>query len=453
MPASVRTVLRSVRGVGKVARLEFAAYLPPWSLLPGDDSTVGQLRRLAGPAARSLARGPIGRALFAPVAVLWPLTAVIDALSGSVTHGAAVRRMSGVGRRQQFGEAMVLAHRWNVSPRIYYLFRYWDRAVAPNVHTFLQLHEMAVFELVLTRDFDMEMLGDKEIFGRRCAAAGIPTPPIVAVLETSGAERWSATPGVLPRRDVFAKRAWGKGGHGAERWAYDEATDRWSRRGVELSADDLLAHLRSIARRHRLLIQQCLANHPDIERFSTGSICTFRVMTFIGPEGTPELLGLTFKMPRRDSDVDNFDAGGIASSVDAATGRLGVALSGDTGEAPLVRHPDTLAPIEGSCLTTHRAVIDFALDAHRDLDVPWSVGWDVAITPDGPVMLEGNPMWDIDFFHIQHGIGLPDRFASGLLEQVLPVLHGPPREVVDAPPLARPLEVVDGAQQAFDVDV
>jgi hypothetical protein len=158
-------------------------------------------------------------------------------------------------------------------------------------------------------------------------------------------------------------------------------------------------------------------------------------------------------MPRRDSDVDNFDAGGIASSVDAATGRLGVALSGDTGEAPLVRHPDTLAPIEGSCLTTHRAVIDFALDAHRDLDVPWSVGWDVAITPDGPVMLEGNPMWDIDFFHIQHGIGLPDRFASGLLEQVLPVLHGAPREVVDAPPLARPLEVVDGAQQAFDVDV
>jgi hypothetical protein len=69
-------------------------------------------------------------------------------------------------------------------------------------------------------------------------------------------------------------------------------------------------------------------------------------------------------------------------------------------------------------LTTHRDVIDLALTAHRKLDVPWSVGWDVAATTDGPVLVEGNVLWGVDILHVPHRRGLDPAFAEALLRRV-----------------------------------
>ena len=167
-----------------------------------------------------------------------------------------------------------------------------------------------------------------------------------------------------------------------------------------------------------MLIQRCLSNNRDVARFSTGSLCTHRAMTYRGADGAARLLALTFKMARTGSDVDNLHAGGLVCAVDPVTGRLGAGITRDPSDGPQTEHPDTHARVEGAVLETHREVTALALRAHDALDVPWSVGWDVAMTPDGPVLVEGNPGWGVDLFHVPHARELPEDFARQLLDHL-----------------------------------
>jgi hypothetical protein len=397
--------------------LEFAPRLPPWSRLPNDHGAASRLRYAATRAGLLAGRSRAARIKLALLSVFWPAKATYDAVAAVVTYGSRVKAMSGIGRWRQWWGAMTLAHAWNFSPKTYYMYRLWDPAIRPSAPTFLQIHELLVLQMIVKGDMDTQVISSKATFAARCAAAGIPTPTVVATLARD-AEEWTGERGALPRRDLFIKRVNGTQGIGGERWVHDPKTERWSRRDAALTESELLAHYRELARSHAILVQHCLANHPDLTPFSTGSLCTFRVMTYRDEDESPALLGLTLKMARGGSDVDNMHAGGIACPVDPSSGQVGPGIQGDPGEPVWYKHPDTHATIAGARLTTHRDVIDLALAAHRKLAVPWSVGWDVAATTDGPVLVEGNVLWGADVLHVPHRKGLDPAFAEALLRRV-----------------------------------
>jgi hypothetical protein len=102
------------------------------------------------------------------------------------------------------------------------------------------------------------------------------------------------------------------------------------------------------------------------------------------------------RAPRAGTEVDNLHAGGLASPVDLTTGELGVAYGTYPRDGAHTHHPDSGVPITGMHLPDFRAAIDLALLAHERFPVPSSVGWDVALIPDGPTLIEGNPMWGAD---------------------------------------------------------
>ena len=75
---------------------------------------------------------------------------------------------------------------------------------------------------------------------------------------------------------------------------------------------------------------------------------------------------------------------------------------------PVERHPDTGAPIAGHrlpCWAETMALATAALDAAHDRP---SIGWDVAITDDGPVLVEGNTLSNPDIAQAPTGIPLSD---------------------------------------------
>lgn len=408
----------AVRGVQTFVVLDFPLRPPPWTRLDDDHSVTGELRREALRLARDTATSLPARALHVVHGVYWPVRVTFEATVGVIKNGKRVRASSGAGRREQWRDVMIMAHTMSFSPNTYYLYRFWDPSIRPTASTFLQVHEMAVLQHHLNLDVDISVLGDKETFGERCAAVGIATPPIVATLRGPAEEEWSAQQGVLPQCDLFLKPVWGQQGKGGERWVHDSSSNRWSRRGVTLDHEGLVAHCRTLAKRRPVLVQECLSNHSDIERFSTGPLCTFRAMTYLDDAGRAKLLALTFKMASKGSDVDNLHAGGLVAAVDESTGQLGPGITRDPTDGPQSIHPETQERILGARLATHVDVIAVGLRAHERLDVPWTVGWDIAMTPNGPVIVEGNPGWGIDLLHMPHAVGLETDFAEELLRRV-----------------------------------
>jgi hypothetical protein len=114
-------------------------------------------------------------------------------------------------------------------------------------------------------------------------------------------------------------------------------------------------------------------------------------------------------MPQRPgAPVDNIHAGGIAASIDLATGRLGRAT--DLGVATTSRwherHPVTDAIILGRILPHWPGALDLVRRAHALIGDRVVVGWDVAILEDGPCLVEGNGKPDVDLIQRPHRAGL-----------------------------------------------
>jgi hypothetical protein len=109
--------------------------------------------------------------------------------------------------------------------------------------------------------------------------------------------------------------------------------------------------------------------------------------------GAPTLLFAIMRMPVGDAVADNFSAGGIAAPIDVGSGRLGTGIRKDARVmvAQVHRHPTTGTPIAGHAVPgwTDGAALVCRAHAAAPRSTP-IVGWDLAFTDRGPVLVEGN---------------------------------------------------------------
>lgn len=191
---------------------------------------------------------------------------------------------------------------------------------------------------------------------------------------------------------------------GSAQWWYISASDGggWMGRGGRVrSATELLAKLaqasQMLPRTHsapaprRILLQPCMSSHRDLLPLTPGGLCTLRIVTYRLPAEGARVLVAVDKMPTGDSPADNFHFGRILAPVDLATGRLGPAIRRQRRVfVPVEQHPDTGAIISGHQLPYWAEAVSLAktdLDAARDRP---SIGRDMAITDNGPILVEGN---------------------------------------------------------------
>jgi hypothetical protein len=114
---------------------------------------------------------------------------------------------------------------------------------------------------------------------------------------------------------------------------------------------------------------------------------------------------------------DNFAAGGVAAEIDLATGRLGPGCQKRSADAPLMRHPDTGAPIEGVVLPRWREIEATVLRAARSLPINTYVGWDVFVDASGEIIIgEASGSTDVDIYQVHRGL-LTDARVRGFFEE------------------------------------
>ncbi len=78
------------------------------------------------------------------------------------------------------------------------------------------------------------------------------------------------------------------------------------------------------------------------------------------------------------------------------------------------RHPDSGLAIAGFKLPQWREVSALVIRAQQSVPNLRSAGWDVAVTPDGPVLLEANLTYSTDILQVAYGRGLKTELFSAL---------------------------------------
>lgn len=160
------------------------------------------------------------------------------------------------------------------------------------------------------------------------------------------------------------------------------------------------------------LIEEQAENHEAIAAAYPNSLNTLRMTTIKTADDRWHLRLPFIKFGRDGSQVDNISAGGFFSGIDEK-GRAGLLHSSRSFES-LERHPDTGHQVDGMAIPFFDEARDLAIRASQAVGFLRTIAWDVAITPDGPTIIEGNHFWDCRNTQEHLGPFLTPEIAAGL---------------------------------------
>lgn len=168
---------------------------------------------------------------------------------------------------------------------------------------------------------------------------------------------------------------------------------------IELNGFD--AHsLKELCREKNAVVEELIVQHDELASLYPGSVNTLRIATLNG-----KIIGAVLRMGMDNSFTDNFSKGGIIANVDIGSGVI--TGSGKTQHsAEHLVHPDTKTVIPGFRVPMWDECKDFALSLAEQVCGLSFVGWDIAITNDGPTFVEGNEESEIAVFQMSTGKGL-----------------------------------------------
>lgn len=144
--------------------------------------------------------------------------------------------------------------------------------------------------------------------------------------------------------------------------------------------------------------------HEKMSELCPSTINSIRLITVMDMDGVVHPFGPRLRIGRVGSSVDNWAKGGILVGIDLETGCLYKKgfLKPQYGTSTEY-HLDTKVKFDGFVIPHFQEAVEAAIKLHKYLYRCHSVGWDIAITKDGPVFIEGNGLWEISGMQAVHG--------------------------------------------------
>jgi hypothetical protein len=346
---------------------------------------------------------------------LWPLVWAAIAAMFLRRNGAIIRQRTGRPVFRQLTDQLRLYFSSGVLPPWYYIFELHSDPTPERARSYIYRWESKGGVIPLLKEgprAPLSELGDKAEFAELCARHQVRTAAVLGVLKEGRFDRL----GDLDR-NLFVKPLSGRGGKGAERWDYAAGTYR-DPTGNEMDRERLIEHLKQRSVAVPLIVQERLVNHPALDALNNSALSTVRVVTFLDEAGEPEVVGAAMRMAMGSNKVvDNMHSGGVVAAADLNNGTLGPAsnLGANARLGWIERHPDSGAPITGSRVPMWPEVREFAVRCHRAFADRVLIGWDIAVTADGPVLVEGNGAPDFDILQRSQRRGAMDTRLGELL--------------------------------------
>lgn len=137
------------------------------------------------------------------------------------------------------------------------------------------------------------------------------------------------------------------------------------------------------------IIEEQIIQNESLASFHPKSLNTIRMVTYLDDDNIVHIDHPFIKIGRGDSFVDNGGQGGILACIDAKTGVI--TTNGiDEMTNIYVKHPDTNITIKGFQIPYWEDAITFSKQLAKDFPYTRYIGWDIALSDTGWVLVEGN---------------------------------------------------------------
>lgn len=200
------------------------------------------------------------------------------------------------------------------------------------------------------------------------------------------------------KEEVFCKPDVGESGKGIE---------RLEKAGFENEE----AMFRYIKEQGFGVVEEKLVQHEDMNRLYPRAVNTLRIVTLLtgSPERRePQCVYAVVKIGAGGKYVDNLENGGMFCPVDYETGEI-TGVGHTSALTTLTHHPETGIQLMGYKIPYVKEAIELCKKAALEEPGMRFVGWDCAITPNGPAIIEGNDYPGYDFW--QQPEHTPDRIG------------------------------------------
>lgn len=251
------------------------------------------------------------------------------------------------------------------------------------------------------------LLRDKFIFGAFCKSIGVSTPNNIGMMNGGQlfileSNRFSPIEEIVTYElDAICKRNVSYGGGMSK-----DILKLTIKNKIACINDNkvLPEELKKYFGNDSWIIQERIKNQsPEYARFHPHSINTIRIVT-IKDGAEISILCCFFRMGVNHRHTDNCSSGGITTGINLEDGTLEKwGLYKPEFGTKTDRHPDSLILFEGYKLPYWEEITQYVKRTHLLFYGLHSIGWDVAITTDGILLIEGNDNWDTSSVQLYSG--------------------------------------------------
>ena len=164
---------------------------------------------------------------------------------------------------------------------------------------------------------------------------------------------------------------------------------------------------------------EVIEQHEGINKINRESINTLRIISLITSKGTTEIISAFIRFGVGNSVVDNASSGGFFVGINLEDGTLkpyGHFLPEYGGEK-ITEHPDSGFKFEGFKIPYYKEACKSIIEGVKVIP-DRLIGWDVAITPNGPVIIETNAQPHMQMSNIAYGGLLKNSHVKELMQEL-----------------------------------
>lgn len=273
-------------------------------------------------------------------------------------------------------------------------------------------------------------LADKVFYGAMLERLGFPTPAIQAV---AARDRSYGTLTTLreveeveqflmhaARYPLFVKPQSGSGSVGSALIIEYDASSR----EIVLSNGtrvDLRAFATEVLDSYGegFLFQDAVAQHTDLSAIAGRAVGTIRVVTVIA-DGTPECLYTLWKVPSPRAMSDNYwQEGSMIAEIDRSSGIIRQCRRGAGPAQEIIEaHPVSGKTFAGTQIPHWQEILRITREGHALMPQFGVFGWDIAITEDGPTIIECNANPHHMLYQLATGNGILNDGFAPILKKV-----------------------------------